>query len=135
DVDLAPAVVEPLQRAGVDEPELDDVDRNLGIEARAQLLPDELLDVLVAGAFGQFERRRRLLAERVRVGAADAEQVAVDVDREAAAERLRDVADLARRQRDRLALRHHDGDAVALEADRFGGLAVAHWVSWRRLAG
>ena len=45
----------------------------------------------------QLRRAQRLLADRVAIGARDAEQVALDVDREAAAERLRDVADAARR--------------------------------------
>ena len=62
----------------------------------------------------------------VMVPAGNPEEVTFEVHREAAAERLRDIADLPSRQRDRIALRHHDGGAVALEADRFGGLAVTH---------
>src|SRR5690606_8520984 len=54
-----------------------------------------------------------------RITAGDAEQVALDEHREAAAERLGDVADAAGRQRDLVALRHEPGVAVAFQADGF----------------
>ena len=74
---------------------------DLRVVAGAHLIPHELLDVLVGGIGRQLGRvRRGVLAERVRILAADAEQVAVEVDGEAAAERLRDEARLRPAQGD-----------------------------------
>ena len=71
----------------VDQAQVDDVDRDLRIEAGAQLAPHQLLDRLVVGAFGQFQRLRRFLADGVGIAAGDAEQVAFDEHGVAAAKR------------------------------------------------
>ena len=91
-----------LDLALVDEAELDDVDRDLRVVAGAQLLPDQLLRYppSVASSAARAPCSGSLpIASRVLAG--DAEQVALDVDGEAAAERLRDEARPARAQRDR----------------------------------
>ena len=91
----------------VDQAQVDDVDRDFRVVARAQLVPDFLFQLLLrdrrAGAGGLG---RRLQAERIGVLAFDAEHVAVHDHRVAAAERLRDVGLLALLQRDPVA----DGD-------------------------
>src|SRR5690606_15228906 len=97
---------------------------NLRVEAGAQLAPDQRLHVLVAGILGQLQRRRRLLADGVGVLAGDAEQVAFHEHRIAATQALGDVADAARGQGHGLALRHHDGGAVALETDGFAAAGI-----------
>ena len=97
-VDFARAVVARLHRRFVHQPEVDDVDRNLGVEARAQLLPHQLLDFVVGRAGGQFERLGRFLADRVGILARHAEQIAFDEHGVTATERLRDVTDAARGQ-------------------------------------
>ena len=111
--------------AVVDEAEVHDVDRDLGVEAGAQLVPDDAVDVVVGRAGRQLGRAQRLLADRVAVGPRDAEQVALDVDREAAAERLRDVADAARPQLDLDAGRNDHRLHVAADDDRLVA-CVAH---------
>src|SRR5262249_51645461 len=80
----------------VDKTEIDDVDRDLRIVAGAHLFPRELLYVLGACVGWQLRRLDRFLADGVRILSGDAEQIALEVDGEAAAERLGDVARLAR---------------------------------------
>jgi hypothetical protein len=118
------AVLVLADLAAIDQAEFDDVDRDFRIEAGAQLRPHRLFDFVVAGVVGQFRQRHRLLADRVRVFVADAEQIAFDEDGEAAAQGLGDIAGLARRQIHEVARGHHDGGAVALEADWFTGLRI-----------
>src|SRR5690606_8526028 len=120
------------EHAVVDQAQIDDVDRDLRIEAGAQLLPHQALDILVAGVLRQLQRRRRFLADGVGVLAGDAEQVAFDEDGEGTAEGLGDVSGAAGRQRDLLALRHQNGGAIALDLDGLAGAGIAHGY---RLAG
>src|SRR5690606_29353959 len=56
--------------------------------------------------------------------AGDAEQVALDEDGVAAAQRLGDVADAARRQGHHVALGNQDGGAIAFEADGFAAAGI-----------
>src|SRR6185312_5402004 len=119
DVDLALAVLALFQAEVVDQAQLDHVHRDLRVEHGAQLVPGQLLHVGVGGVGRHLDRRRRLLAQRVGVLARDAEQVAFHVHREAAAQRLRDVADLAGGQAHRFALRHHHRIAVAQQGEGF----------------
>src|SRR5690606_16413284 len=118
-LDQALAVVAMGDVGLVDQAKVDDVYRDLGIEAGAHLRPHQPLDRGIVGALLQLQRLRRLLADGVGVVAGDAEQVALHEHREAAAQRLGDVADAARRQGDFVALRHEHRVAVALEADGF----------------
>src|SRR5207248_6784093 len=81
--------------AAIDEAEVHEIDRDLRIEHRLQLLPDPLL---VEGALrGRGRSRRRLLPERVGVFPGDAKEAAViGRDRELATQRLRDLHARAR---------------------------------------
>src|SRR3989440_208245 len=81
--------------AGVHQSQIDDVDRDLRVVAGAHLLPGELAHILFVGIGRQLGRLDRLLADGVGVLARDAEQVALEVHGEAAAEGLGDVAGLA----------------------------------------
>src|SRR5690606_10552888 len=120
--DLVPR---PTRRSSdLHQAEVDDVGRDLRVETGAQLLPDQLLHRRLVGAVGQFDRRRDLLADRVRVLPGDPEQVGFHEHRVAAAQRLGDVAGAAGGQGHRITLRHQDGRAVALEADGFAGSRI-----------
>src|SRR5256885_4611732 len=81
--------------AGVHQTQVDDVDRDLRVVAGAHLLPGELAHILFAGIGRQLGGFDRLLADGVGILAGDAEQVALEVHGEAAAEGLGDVAGLA----------------------------------------
>src|SRR5256886_1030522 len=81
--------------AGVHQTQVDDVDRDLRVVAGAHLLPGELAHILFVGIGRQLGCFDRLLADGVGVLAGDAEQVALEVHGEAAAEGLGDVAGLA----------------------------------------
>src|SRR5690606_8920684 len=118
-LDQALAVVAMGDPGLVDQAEIDDVDRDLRIEAGAHLRPHQTLDLGIVGAFFQLQRLRRLLADGVCVLAGDAEQVALDEDRETAAECLGDVAHAAGGQSDLVALGNEHCGAVALQADGF----------------
>src|SRR5690606_13710596 len=78
------------------------------------------------GPFRQLQWRDRLLADGVGILPGDAEQIAVDEHRVAAAQRLGDVAGAADRKGDVVALGAHDGGAVALETDRFTAAGIHH---------
>jgi hypothetical protein len=121
---LAGRVRMRLDAGLVDEAQVDDVDRDFRIEAGAQLAPHHLLDGIVVGIDGKFQRLGRFLADGVGVETGDAEQVAFDEHRPAAAERLGDVTDAACRQRDLFALGHEDGGAIALETDGFAASGI-----------
>jgi hypothetical protein len=62
---------------------------------------------------------RNRLADGIGILSGDAEQVSVNINGKAAAQRLRDVAGLSGRQGHFVALRHHHGSAITLEANRF----------------
>src|SRR5690606_18956941 len=120
----APAVLAVRDRGLVDQAQVDDVDRDLGVEAGPQLAPDQLLHRVVGGVLGQFQRLGRLLADRVGVLPGDPEQVAFHEHRVAATQGLGDVAGGAGRKGDRVALRNQDRGAIALEAHRFTAAGV-----------
>src|SRR6202522_4220312 len=107
DVDRAGIVDILGDIAFVYQAEIDDIDRDLRVVAGLELLPYHVLDVLFGGARRDFRRFGRRLADGIAVLAGDAEQVAVDVDREAAAQGLRDVA-------------HRSELEVHLDAGRYG---------------
>ena len=104
--------------AAVDEAEVHDVDRDLGVVAGLELLPGQLLaSCLPGGVLGGRAARVGALADRVGVLALDAHQVAVvGHDRVGAAERLRDEDGRARRERDPVAVRDRDHLDVAATA-------------------
>src|SRR6185503_563125 len=90
----------------------------LRIEAGAELVPHDTADVLVRSAGGERRRLDLVLADCVAVHARDPEQVALDVDGIAAAERLRDVSDRPGLQFHLDAGRHDHGGDVAADDDR-----------------
>ncbi len=117
----------------VDETEVDDVDRDLGVVAGAKLVPNELLEVF------RFLRRRcrgrgrraALHAHGVRVLAGDANHVAVvGRHRVGVAERLRDHHQSAGGQHHLGAARDLDRLAIARQRDRFVSLHASHLTRW-----
>src|SRR5690606_29915841 len=78
--------------------------------------PDDGLDVAFARVLGNLGGLERLLADRVGVDAGDAEEIALDINREAAAERLRDESVRAGGQRYLVAGRDQHGVAVSRES-------------------
>jgi hypothetical protein len=78
------------------------------------VIPHQLLHVLVGGVGRKLGREAHFFAERIRVLAGDAKQVALHVNREAAAEGLSDEACFAFAQGHRDAGGNHDGFDVAL---------------------
>ena len=104
-----------------DQAEVDQIDRDLGVEHGAHLFPDHGFDIVVARAFGQAQRFRRLLADSVGVFTGDANQVAGNIDRKRAAQRLRDIAVCTHRDFDCVTRRDQNGFTVALEGYGFIG--------------
>jgi hypothetical protein len=101
DVDFVTAVVGQLPDVHrINEAKVDDVDRDLGIEDLAQLVPDRLR---VGRPVGQRRRLDRsvehLLADGVGVLVVDPEEAEIGLHRVAAAERLVDEDDRAGGQR------------------------------------
>ena len=119
DIDLALAIFRAFQIAVIDQAQFDDVDGDFRIKTGAQLRPDQFLDVLVACVCRQLQGLRNRLADGIGILSGDAEQVSVNINGKAAAQRLRDVAGLSGRQGHFVALRHHHGSAITLEANRF----------------
>ena len=78
DRDMAAAILVMTHVAGIHQPQIDDIDRNLRVKAGVQLPPDQFLDVFVARILGQRDRLRWLLADGIGVFASDAEKVAFD---------------------------------------------------------
>jgi hypothetical protein len=85
-----------LDRAFVDEPELDDIDRNLRVVARLQRLPDQRLGFFGADEVRHLDGVGRRPADRVRI-AAQPHHLPVDDKRDMGAERLGHLADRAGR--------------------------------------
>ena len=139
DLDGALAVAECFDFAAVNEPELDDVDRDFGVVAGFQLLPDDRFDVLIRCVFRHFGRWHRLLAKRVGVRARDQEQVALEVHRKAPAQRLGDESGSTLAQQQFFAGRDYDCPDVARQRNRFVCVSehlnsysvVAGVASWR----
>src|SRR5690606_11540389 len=112
-----------LDVATIDEPQVDDVDRDLGVVAGSQLAPRRRLDGLYRGRRAaaypeaEFLGRVELQAERIGMPSVDAVEIAVDHHREGAAEPLADVADVPGLQRRRGPPGHRDGRAIAVQRD------------------
>src|ERR1700681_3823263 len=119
DLDVAGRIVVPGDFALVHQPQVDNVYRDLGVVASLELLPDDALDVLLGGAGRYLGCNGRRLTDRVRLMPGNAEQVSVDVHREAAAQRLSDVAHRAQLQVDFDAGGYGDGLDVALHDNGF----------------
>src|SRR3569832_1149477 len=121
--------------AFIDEPELDDVDRDFGIVAGRELLPHELfVDGAVAGERLVVARvMLREFAERIGILAGDTHETAFDITRVAAAERLRDGDLLARGQGHLRPGGDQHGIAVAAQGHYFvaaHGFSVVTGCSW-----
>jgi len=72
-------------------------------------LPHHALDVIVGRAGRHLRGLRHLFVDGIGVAAGDAEQASIDVDREAAAQSLRDIADRTDFEIDLDAGRNGDG--------------------------
>ena len=104
--------------AGVDQPEIDDVDGDLRVEDGLELL-DHMLELERAGVRWSFVGHGAVEAERVGVLGADAGEVTpVGLDGEAAAEGLGHHHALASPQRHLVPARDQGRLAVLLELDR-----------------
>ena len=79
-----------LDLAAINQPEINDIDRNLRVVAGFHLFPDQLLNVLIAGIVRQGQLTFRLLAQRIRVLAVDTKQMPLDIDGVAATQCLGD---------------------------------------------
>jgi hypothetical protein len=123
---VAPAA-ERTGLAAVDEAEVDDVDRDLGVEYGAQAL-GHLVEVETAVLRELAVPSRCVEAEGVRLGPVDAhEQARGRLDGEAPAELLNDDDLLALAEDGTLAARDQDRRAGAPELDRAaGGAGPAH---------
>src|SRR5690554_4765730 len=99
-----------LDAAAVDQPQVDDIDRDLRVEAGAQLVPDELLDLLLGGVLGQGRPRQRLEAQDIQVGPLDQVEAPLEADAHRAALGLHDGDDAVLGQGHRLA--EGDGDRL-----------------------
>src|SRR5882757_5139285 len=93
DVDRARRIFVLADIALVNQPKVDDVYRDLWVIASLELAPDDGLDVFFRCARRHFGSDGGALSDGVRLLAGNAEQVAVDIHREAASQRLGDVAD------------------------------------------
>src|SRR6202165_6045037 len=119
DVDRAGRIFVLADIAFVNQPQVDDIDRNFRVIASLELLPHDVLDVFFRSARRHLGRRCRGLADGVRILAGDAEQVAVDIHGEASAQRLGDVAHRAQLEIDFDARGNGYGLDFALDDDRF----------------
>src|SRR5215472_16698058 len=121
DVDLLATVRERRQGAAIDEAEVHDIDGDLGVVARAELVPDELLGGLAR--LRRDVRRDDRLADRVGVLAVDASE---ESDRRhdgvAAAERLGDDDRVSGAERDRRSARNLADGHVARDGGFFSHL-------------
>src|SRR5579872_920907 len=118
DFDSAGAVRIGRDLALIDQPQIHDIDGDFRIEAGAHLVPGELLDVLFGGIGRQFRGLDRLLADGIRILPRNAEQIAFDVDGEAATQRLSDIAGLSRFQLNLDTRRHDDRAYLAVHDER-----------------
>src|SRR5437899_4543681 len=125
DLGLVTPLGQRRDRAVIHQPEVDDVDGNFRVEAGAQLIPDQLLEVLRPRGAGARRRRRGALeAEGVDVLRGDPHHLpVVRGDRVRSAERLRDHDLGARGEGHRGPARDLDRLAVAAQCDR---LAARH---------
>src|SRR5581483_9890103 len=79
DLDGPRAILVGLHLATIYQPELDNVDRDLGIVTGAHLVPGELADIFFGRVGGQLRRLDRLLADGIGVLARDPEEVALEI--------------------------------------------------------
>ncbi len=119
DIDTARAVVLWVHGTVVDQSEFDDIDRNFRIKAGAQLRPDRIQHILIGGIHRQLGNPQDLFADGIGIGAGQSIQIAIDIQREAAAQGLGNVSGLAGLQGDFLSSRYHHRLYFAVDDDGF----------------
>ena len=123
DLDPALPLVVVQEVALVNQAQVDNVDRDLRVEAGAQLVPEHFLDILVGVIGRKFRQRRDYQDNGIGIGAGNAEQVAFDIDGETAAQGLGDVPHLAGGQDD-FSPRAPGPPDSPCQGDRFAAVAV-----------
>jgi hypothetical protein len=136
DRDAMIAVLGRFQGEVIDEAEVDDVDRDFGIEAGPQCVPNLLLQIIARSGRCLLCRGLCVLdgeAEGIGVLALDSEQAVHGPDGEGASEVLSDIDLRALRQGGGMAGRDLDGGTIALELDGTDfvhGGTVTHEFRW-----
>lgn len=103
-----------LDTTPVHQPQIDDVDRDFRIETGAQLIPDELLDLVIAGGFRQRRSWQCFKPQGIEIATLDQIQPPFVSNADRAAFRLHDTDDAIFCQRIRLAERNGNGFYITL---------------------